>query len=77
VVQGWIGRIADTVRVRLRFLHAPDSTTLFAKDYQRRLGELPDLQREIATALTGSIGASVKGTEQSRLGTRRGGAARL
>ena len=70
VVQGWIGRIADTVRVRLRFLHAPDSTTLFAKDYQRRLGELPDLQREIATALTGSISASVKETEQSRLAVR-------
>ena len=70
VVQGWIGRIADTVRVRLRFLHAPDSTTLFAKDYQRRLGELPDLQREIATALTGSISASVKGSEQSRLAVR-------
>jgi len=70
VVQGWIGRIADTVRVRLRFLHAPDSTTLFAKDYQRRLGELPDLQREIATALTGSVSASVKGSEQSRLAVR-------
>ena len=70
VVQGWIGRIADTVRVRLRFLHAPDSTTLFAKDYQRRLGELPDLQREIATALTGSISANVKETEQSRLAVR-------
>jgi len=70
VVQGWIGRIADTVRVRLRFLHAPDSTILFAKDYQRRLGELPDLQREIATALTGSISASVKGSEQSRLAVR-------
>jgi len=70
VVQGWIGRIADTVRVRLRFLHAPDSTTLFAKDYQRRLGELPDLQREIATALTCSVSASVQGSEQSRLAVR-------
>jgi Tfp pilus assembly protein PilF len=52
-------------------LHAPDSTVLLAKDYQRRLGELPDLQRQITMAVTGSISARLKGTERSRLDTRR------
>ena len=40
---------------------APDSTLLFARDYQGRLGELPDLQREITVAITGSISARAQG----------------
>ena len=71
VVRGSIRRTGDSVRVSVRFLHAPDSTLLFANDYQRRLGELPDLQQEIATAITGSIRAELKGTERSRLDVRR------
>jgi TolB-like protein len=71
VVQGWIGRAADSIKVRLRFLRAPDSTPLFTKEYERRLGEMPDLQREITTALMGSISASLKGTERSLLDVRR------
>ena len=49
----------------------PDSTLLFARDYQGRLGELPDLQREITIAITGSISATLKGAERSRLDARR------
>ncbi|HTK43132.1 MAG TPA: tetratricopeptide repeat protein, partial [Gemmatimonadales bacterium] len=36
-----------------------------------RLGELPDLQRQIAVDIAGSISASLKGTERSRLEARR------
>jgi eukaryotic-like serine/threonine-protein kinase len=71
VVQGSIRRLGDTVRVSVRFLHAPDSALLLAKDYQSRLGELPDLQREITVAITGSIGAKLEGSERSRLDVRR------
>jgi len=71
VVKGSIRRAGDTVRVNVQFLHAPDSTLLLAKDYQARLGELPDLQREITLAITGSISAQLKGTERGRLGARR------
>ena len=71
VVKGSIRRAGDTVRVNVRFLHAPDSTLLFAGDYQGRLGELPDLQREITVAITGSISAQLKGAERSRLDARR------
>jgi eukaryotic-like serine/threonine-protein kinase len=70
VVKGSIRRTGDTVRVNVRFVHAPDSTLLFAKDYQGRLGELPDLQREITTAITASISTRLKGTERSRLDVR-------
>jgi eukaryotic-like serine/threonine-protein kinase len=71
VVKGSIRRTGDSVRVSVRFLHALDSTILFARDYQTRLGELPDLQREITTAIAGSINAKLKGTERSRLDARR------
>ena len=71
IVKGSIRRAGDSVRVNVRFLHAPDSTLLFARDYQGRLGELPDLQREITMAITSSINAKLKGTERSRLDARR------
>jgi len=70
VVNGSIRRAGDTVWVSVRLLHAPDSTVLLAQDYRRRLGELPDLQRQITLAVTGSISARLKGTERSRLDTR-------
>jgi serine/threonine-protein kinase len=71
VVTGSIRRTGDTVRVNVRFLHAPDSTVILTQDYQGRLGELPDLQRRITLAIAGSISAKLEGTERTRLDTRR------
>ncbi|MEO7987728.1 MAG: protein kinase [Gemmatimonadales bacterium] len=71
IVKGSIRRAGDSVRVNVRFLRAPDSTLLFTGDYQGRLGELPDLQREITIAITGSISAQLKGAERTRLDARR------
>jgi tetratricopeptide (TPR) repeat protein len=71
VVRGSIAQTGDTVRVTVRLLHAPDSALLFTRDYRTRLGELPDLQREITSAITASIRVRVKGTERSRLAARR------
>jgi len=70
VVRGTIERAGDTVRVQVRFLRAPDSTVLLSRDYRRRLGELPDLQRQITTDITGAVSARLQGTEQGRLGPR-------
>jgi serine/threonine-protein kinase len=71
VVKGSIRRAGDSVGVSVRFLHAPDSALLFSGDYQGRLGELPDLQRKITVAITGSIDARLEGAERSRLDVRR------
>jgi len=70
VVKGSIRRAGDTIRVNVRLLHVPDSTPVFTGDYQGRLGQLPDLQREITVAITGSINAELKGDERSRLDAR-------
>ena len=71
VVKGSIRKAGDSVRVNVRLLQARDSTLLFARDYQGVMGELPDLQRQITLAITGSIKADVKGAERSRLDLRR------
>ena len=71
VVKGSIMRAGDSVSVHVQFVHAPDSTLLFAKEYEGRLGELPDLQRQITMAITSSISARLKGTERSRLEARQ------
>ena len=71
VVKGSVRRSGDTVWVNVRLLHTPDSTLLLTRAYQRRLGELPDLQREITTAITGSIKANLQGAERRRLDARR------
>jgi serine/threonine-protein kinase len=70
VVKGSLRRAGDIVSVNVQFFHVPDSTLLFTKDYQSRLGELPDLQREITVAITGAINAELKSTERSRLHVR-------
>ena len=70
VVRGSIRRAGDSVRVNVRLLHVPDSTILFTGDFQGPLGELPDLQREITLAITGSIDAELARAERSRLDVR-------
>jgi serine/threonine-protein kinase len=71
VVKGRVGRRGDTVEVGVQFLHAPDSALLFERDYRAPLGELPDLQREIAAAIARAIGTELQRTERSRLTVRR------
>ncbi len=71
VVKGSIRRAGDSVSVKVQFLRARDSSLLFAKEYQGRLGGLPDLQREIALGITGSLNARLESTERSRLHARR------
>ncbi len=71
VVKGSILRAGDTVSVNVQLVHAPDGTPLFAREYQGRLGGLPDLQRQITMDITASISAKLKGTERSLLEARR------
>jgi serine/threonine-protein kinase len=71
VVRGWVRRTGDTVSVSVRLLHAPDSVLLFERGYRTRLGELPDLQREIAGAITRALGAELRRPELTRLAVRR------
>jgi serine/threonine-protein kinase len=71
VVKGSIRRSGDSVQVTVQLLRAPDSTVLLSKQYETRLSELPNLQQEIALAITGSISARLRGNERKRLDARR------
>jgi tetratricopeptide (TPR) repeat protein len=66
-VNGSYQRTSDTVVVHVRLLRASDSTVLFTRDYRTGLGKLPDLQREVALAITTAVKAKLKGAERSRL----------
>ncbi len=70
VVKGSIVRTGDTVRMSVRFFNAPDSVLLWTKDYQGRLGELPELQREMTLGITGAVNADLERAERGRLGAR-------
>jgi eukaryotic-like serine/threonine-protein kinase len=71
LVEGSIRRVEDSVRVGVRLIRASDGTPLFDRSYGGRLGELPNLQREITVAITGAIGVKL-GSERSRLEAGRG-----
>ena len=70
LVDGSIGRSGDSVRVSARVVRASDSTSLLDRSWAGLLGELPDLQREMAVAITDAIGAKMGG-ERARLAVRR------
>ncbi|HEY6947214.1 MAG TPA: serine/threonine-protein kinase, partial [Gemmatimonadales bacterium] len=71
VVKGSLARAGDTVRVSLQFFDAPDTAIRWTRNYQGRLGQLPELQREMTLAIAGAVDAEVKAAERGRLGTRR------
>ena len=71
LVEGSIRRTGDSVRTSVRLVRAADSALLLDRSWAGRLGELPNLQREIAAAITGSIGARIGEGERSRLQARR------
>ena len=71
ILKGSIRREGDSARVLVRLLQEPDSTVLFSREYQSRLGELPDLQRTITLAITASMNTQLKGNELSRLSAHR------
>jgi eukaryotic-like serine/threonine-protein kinase len=70
VVKGSIRQDGDSVRVSVRLLQARDSALLFTREYRASLGELPDVQRQITLAITGSAKVEVKVAERSRLDVR-------
>jgi serine/threonine-protein kinase len=71
VLKGAVRRSGDSARVTVRLLQASDSAVLLSREYQSRLGELPDLQRTITLAITSAMNADLKGDERGRLSAHR------
>ena len=68
VVKGTILRRSDTIQVTVR-LHAADGTSLWTRDYQGGLADLPDLQRQMTIAISDAIDAKLEPEARKRLGT--------
>lgn len=67
VVEGSVLRSGDRVRVIAQLVHARDDRHLWARSYERGLGDVLDLQRELARSIARQISISLTADEEARL----------
>jgi serine/threonine-protein kinase len=71
VVEGSVERSGGRVRISAQLIHAPTDTHLWAKSYERDLGDVLALQDEVAGAIAHEIRIKLTPSEQARLATPR------
>jgi serine/threonine protein kinase/TolB-like protein/Flp pilus assembly protein TadD len=71
IVEGSVARAGDRVRVTTELIQARSDTHLWAKSFDRQLGDVLALQGEIARAVADQIEASLTADEKSRLTATR------
>jgi tetratricopeptide (TPR) repeat protein len=67
VVEGAVERWGDKVGITMQLIHAPSDRHLWAKSYERDLGNVLDLQREVTHAIVDEIQAKLTVPEKARL----------
>jgi tetratricopeptide (TPR) repeat protein len=71
VIEGAVLRSGGRVRITLNLLHAPTDRHLWAASYERDLGDILTLQRELARTVAKEIRAALSPQEQARLAGSR------
>jgi len=71
VVEGTVQRSGDRVHVRAQLIHAASDSHLWVAEYDRDLGDVLDLQSEVAQAIAGEIRVKITAGEQKLLTSRR------
>jgi len=72
VVEGSVVRVAEQVRITAQLIHAPTDTHLWVDSYERDMGDVLALQREVARAIAREIKVALTPTEEMRVsGARR------
>jgi TolB-like protein/DNA-binding winged helix-turn-helix (wHTH) protein/Flp pilus assembly protein TadD len=71
VVSGSVLRSGDRVRITAALIRAATGQQLWAKNYERSLGDVLDLENEVARAIAGEVQAKVTPQEQIRLARNR------
>jgi TolB-like protein/DNA-binding winged helix-turn-helix (wHTH) protein len=71
IVSGSVVRSGHRVRITAALIHAATGQQLWAKTYERSLGDILDLQSEVARAIAGEVQAKVTTQEQMRLARSR------
>ena len=75
VVEGSFTRSGDRVRVTAQLIQGESETHLWAKSFEREVGDILTLQGELARSVAGQIEAELTLDERSRLAPRRAVAA--
>ncbi len=71
VVEGSVRRAGNRVRITAQLVHAPSDRHLWAKSYERDLGDVLTLQSEVAREIAREINVALTPQEQARLATTR------
>ena len=71
IVSGAVVRSGHRVRITAALIRASTGQQLWAKTYERSLGDILDLQSEVARAIAGEVQAKVTAQEQTRLARSR------
>jgi TolB-like protein/DNA-binding winged helix-turn-helix (wHTH) protein/Tfp pilus assembly protein PilF len=71
VVVGSVGRSSQRVRITAELIHARMDRHLWAKSYERNVGDILDLESEVARAIVNEIQAKVTPPERQRLSRSR------
>ena len=67
VLEGSVQRAGGRVRIRIRLLHAPTDTYLWAADYERELSDVLRLQTEVAHTVAEQIRVQITPEERARM----------
>ncbi len=71
VLQGSVRRFEDRVRIAAQLVEARSATQLWAERYDRRLGDLFEVQDEIALSVVGAIEPGLRKAEVERVRRKR------
>ncbi len=71
VVEGSVQRSGERVRITAQLIHAPTDRHLWAKSYERDLGDILTLQGEVSRAIAKEIDVKLTPQQQTRLASAR------
>jgi len=71
LVEGSVSREGDRVRITVQLIHGPSDRHLWARQFDRELGGVLQLQTEMAQTIAAEIEATVTPQERSRLAAAR------
>lgn len=71
VIEGSVLQSGNRVRISARLVRADTGETLWSGAYDRQLGEVLDLQSEVARTIARQVGASATSHDSARLATKR------
>jgi tetratricopeptide (TPR) repeat protein len=67
VLEGSVQRRGNRVKISLQLIHAPSDTHLWAREYERELTDVLNLQGEVASAVADEIRIQVTPEERARM----------